>query len=108
MDTVISVVGWIFGLLLVPHFVAVAFARYIGMMAALNRVHPAALDSIDADTAYWSRCIGAAVVLEWIALGGYWVSQWGVLRWLPLVLGLMVLLVWFGGVRAIKRKLGLL
>jgi hypothetical protein len=108
MDTIFSVVGWILGLLFLPHFVAVAFARYIGIMAALNHVHPAALDSIDRETDFWSRSIGAGVAFEWLLLGGYWASQWGLLRWPPLIVGLLVLLVWFGGVRAIKRKLGLL
>ena len=107
METAFAVIGWLIGLLMLPHFVAVAFARHVGVVLALNRVHPSALDAIDKEADGWSKRMGAAFIPYWIVIGCYWLFHWPALRWVMLAYAVILILTWFSGLRAIKRKVGL-
>lgn len=101
------VVGWLVALLVLPHFVATAFARHVGVVLALNHVHPGALGAADGEVDRRAKMLGAAVIPYWIIAGGYWLSQWEALRWVWMAYSVLLVFMWFSGVRSVKRRVGL-
>jgi hypothetical protein len=105
MQIVLLIIGWILALLMLPHFVAVSFARHVGVVLAMNNRYPSAL--IDEEVDLRAKRLGAAVIPYWIIAGGYWVSYWPPLRWVWIAYSILLGFMWFSGVAAVKRKAGL-
>jgi len=75
-------------------------------LLAVNGVN-LGVDIVAREVEQRAKQLGAAVIPYWIIVGCYWMFAWEPLRWVWMFYSILLIFMWFSGVREVKREDGI-